>query len=149
MSFEDTTQVGLDLYSEADSIFGAAFALETQDAELLVDLGEALSEISGKERAFELALALAPPSKLAARARIGLGWYYHFFNEYRAAILEFEEAVRLDPPNPPGVYAIGWMYVRLKQFPQARAVHRQLLGLDREYATQLLKDINKALNPEP
>jgi tetratricopeptide (TPR) repeat protein len=143
MAIKDSTLK--DFYSEGDSIFQVAFALEHRDAELLVDLGDNLAEISGKELAYQRALSLNPPPQLAARARTGLGWFYYFFLSYDEAIPQFQEAIRLDPPNAPAVYAVGFMHVKMSRFPQARAIHRQLLQLDRDYATTLLKDINAAL----
>lgn len=147
MNLQDSTLA--DLWGQADSLYQVALALEMRDAELLVDLGDALSEFSGQDEAYRRALALNPPPKVAARAHEGLGWFYHFLSMYNEAIPEFRAAVRLDPPNPAAVYAIGWQYVRLKQLPQARAIHRQLLGIDATRATRLLKHIDEALKPTP
>lgn len=137
-------------FSDGDSLFTLAFNLEDKDAELLVEVAEALSPVSDQEKAFEKALDLDPPPKLAARAHMGLGWWSHFFAMYSQAQVDFKEAARLDPQNVEAVYAVGLMYVRMDDIPNARGIHRQLLQLDRKYAARLLQDINKALKkPAP
>ncbi len=53
--------------------------------------------------------------------------------EYENAILEFKNALQLDPKNPRAMFFLGKAYLGLKNYPKAYGAFRRTLELDNEY----------------
>ena len=62
------------------------------------------------------------------------GLNYYFSQEYPAAVLEFEESIRINPDNAKAYYFIGYAYYRDGEYKKASEAFETAYELNREYS---------------
>ncbi|MGI4737520.1 MAG: tetratricopeptide repeat protein [Janthinobacterium lividum] len=90
-------------------------------------------------RQFDQARHYLNKAKLADSTDVHLyqnvGYSYLEEQNYAAALVEYRQAVRLDPTVKTGFYGLGRTYYMLKQYPEAIRAFDQAIKLDPAYPT--------------
>jgi GWxTD domain-containing protein len=93
-------------------------------------LAAACNRMRQPDRALELLLPMADAFAAEFEVSMGLGVAYYIKEDFDNAVLYFERAIGVRPPNASQLNALGNSYARLGRVDEARAVYQRSLTLD-------------------